>query len=192
MEFVLNVDDYPFIVGGETFQHPLPLFSLYQTRDHVDILTPSGSFRQRSFDALLQPPKSRLPWSQRRNEVFWRGSNYCGWHPFKRCSRLLLSHLSALNVSSMLKVGLTHYTLGSDPYALSSQCSCQQRAACAGDLPTKVPPLATHTQVSMKDHAAYKYLLHLDGNSASNRLQQLLALNSVVIKQASLYWAGRL
>ena len=65
VEFVLNVDDYPFI-GRKNFKHSLPLFSLYQTREHMDILTPSGSFRQRNFDDLLQLSKTRLPWPQKK------------------------------------------------------------------------------------------------------------------------------
>jgi hypothetical protein len=34
----------------------------------------------------------------------------------------------------------------------------------------------------MPDHASYKYLVHLDGQSCSSRLEQLLVMGSVVLK----------
>jgi hypothetical protein len=39
----------------------------------------------------------------------------------------------------------------------------------------------------MKDHALYRYLLHMDGASASYRLALLLMTNSLVLKQESRY-----
>ena len=64
VEFVLNVDDYPFVKrrrrrasrreGGEERElarrPPLPLFSHYQTTAHADILCPGGSFREGRYD----------------------------------------------------------------------------------------------------------------------------------------------
>jgi hypothetical protein len=40
---------------------------------------------------------------------------------------------------------------------------------------------------SLRDHARYRYLLNLDGSSASFRLAQLLVVNSLVLKQTSPY-----
>ena len=37
--------------------------------------------------------------------------------------------------------------------------------------------------MSLPEHAKYKYLLHLDGTSGSNRLLKLLLMGSVVLKQ---------
>ena len=39
----------------------------------------------------------------------------------------------------------------------------------------------------MKEHALYRYLLHLDGASASYRLAHLMLINSLVLKQESRY-----
>ncbi len=39
----------------------------------------------------------------------------------------------------------------------------------------------------MKEHAMYRYLLHLDGASASYRLAHLFLINSLVLKQESRY-----
>lgn len=39
----------------------------------------------------------------------------------------------------------------------------------------------------MIDHAAYRMLVHLDGQGLSLRLEQLLPLNSVVLREESGY-----
>ena len=39
--------------------------------------------------------------------------------------------------------------------------------------------------MSLPEHAQYKFLLHLDGTAASNRLLKLLFMGSVVLKQVA-------
>ena len=130
VEFVLNVDDYPFIQrdqrqrpqrdqrqrppdSSKPAKPPLPLFSHYQTRDHLDILCPGGSFREAAYDSLMlrgsEHYEQRYPWQSKRPVGFWQGHPYCGRHRFGKCSSLLLPHLSAQNASSLLDVGLTFY-----------------------------------------------------------------------------------
>lgn len=56
------------------------------------------------------------------------------------------------------------------------ECSDQEKAIfskCTGE------------PIKMKEFGAYKYLLHLDGNTSSERLRCLLAFNSVVLKAES-------
>ena len=55
VEFVLNVDDYPFVKrrrrrASPPPRPPLPLFSHYQTTAHADVLCPGGSFREGRYD----------------------------------------------------------------------------------------------------------------------------------------------
>lgn len=126
VEFVLNVDDYPFINrrrrrrASPPPRPPLPLFSHYQTTAHADVLCPGGSFREGRFDQLMLcgAPyySSRWPWRRKRNAGFWRGHPYCGRHLYGRCSRYLLPHLSAQNASSLLDAGLSFYEAHLDPY----------------------------------------------------------------------------
>ncbi len=40
----------------------------------------------------------------------------------------------------------------------------------------------------MSDHAQYKYLVHVDGQGLSSRLDQLLPLGSLVVKEESGYY----
>lgn len=52
------------------------------------------------------------------------------------------------------------------------------------------PPTRTCTQrdyTHIRDHAHYRYLLHLDGASASYRLGLLLSTDSLVLRQRSPY-----
>ena len=118
MELVVNVDDYPFVPRASTPATPVrqggsaasrstltpklppPLFSFYQTRSHADLLCPSSSFREASFEKVVRAydrQRSQRPWAVRQPRAFWQGHPYCGKHRFGRCSRYLLSHLSAQN-----------------------------------------------------------------------------------------------
>ncbi|KAL1507016.1 hypothetical protein AB1Y20_009431 [Prymnesium parvum] len=217
VELVLNVDDYPFIPASP---RPLPLFSHYQTREHHDILCPGGSFREVAFDAAMlrgcEHYDSASPWQGKARVGFWQGHPYCGRHRFGKCSRLLLSHLSAQNVSQLLDVGLTFYEPAHDFHLRVEKCllecaanpspsgarskgagraqrqcaarGCANAYAAPGDLPRRATPLKVRPWVRIERHADFRYLLQLDGHSSSWRLQFLLATNSAVFKQSSYYW----
>eukprot|EP00955_Chlamydomonas_euryale_P082409 363718-Chlamydomonas_euryale.AAC.8 len=49
--------------------------------------------------------------------------------------------------------------------------------------------VARGPRVPMADHARFKYLLHLDGQTCSSRLEQLLVMGSLVLKEESGYHA---
>eukprot|EP00201_Polytomella_parva_P022576 CAMPEP_0175045136 /NCGR_PEP_ID=MMETSP0052_2-20121109/4226_1 /TAXON_ID=51329 ORGANISM="Polytomella parva, Strain SAG 63-3" /NCGR_SAMPLE_ID=MMETSP0052_2 /ASSEMBLY_ACC=CAM_ASM_000194 /LENGTH=535 /DNA_ID=CAMNT_0016308575 /DNA_START=356 /DNA_END=1963 /DNA_ORIENTATION=+ len=52
----------------------------------------------------------------------------------------------------------------------------------------QVPIDASHTHfIKMADHAQFRYLVHLDGQGPSSRLEQLLPLQSVVLREMSGY-----
>ena len=198
-EFVLNVDDYPFVpLSGRkaAATAPLPLFSHYQTRHHGDVLCPGGSFREGSYDRLMlrgrRHYESAFPWASKVAQGFWQGHPYCGRHRFGRCSRYLLSHLSAQllerNRSALLNVGMTFYEEKLDQHLKSAACGCKQGWAHPGDLPRPATPLTKRPWVRIEHHARYRYLLQLDGHTCSWRFQYLLATNSPVLKQSSYFW----
>ncbi len=198
-EFVLNVDDYPFVpLSGRkaAAAAPLPLFSHYQTRHHGDVLCPGGSFREGSYDRLMlrgrRHYESAFPWASKVAQGFWQGHPYCGRHRFGRCSRYLLSHLSAQllerNRSALLNVGMTFYEEKLDQHLKSAACGCKQGWAHPGDLPRPATPLTKRPWVRIENHARYRYLLQLDGHTCSWRFQYLLATNSPVLKQSSYFW----
>jgi len=145
----------------------------------------------RKYDEEMIGREFGPKWSERRDSAFWRGADYCGKHPFGICSRFLLPHLTHLKASEKLNASLTG--VFRDPYIESACVNCSRRSQtkgpyCASELPSKAVPLPTYRAVSMPEHANHKFVLHLDGNSCSNRLQQLLLLGSVVLKQNSYYW----
>ena len=179
----LNVFDEPV---EPLRQRPLPVFSFFQTRAAADILMPSGYFRTLRVDQMLlsiEQYRKRYPWSGKRPVALWRGSLFCGPNRFLKCSRLVLAHLSAQRVVPELDVGFTTYDSEHDIYLRIND------PEPAGDLPLPPSRLQKVQRVSPLEHANSKYLVHLDGYTASSRFQLLLATNSVVLKQDSYFWA---
>ena len=179
VEFLLNVDDYPKAtqrVRTSVERHapliPLPLFSYakLESRDNTrtyrnyDVLVPSGAFRMSLFEyKLLQRTVSewqeQFPWSAKRPVAYFRGTPYCSpKHAFHRCSRYVLARLSHENRSEQLDVGLVEYNPSHDT-------ELRRRPPPASGPLRKAPrqPESTYT--------GFKFLLHMDGHSFSNRLQ---------------------
>jgi len=206
LELVINADDYPFVHrqpprrGSTGDPTPLPLFSHYQTRKHMDILCPSGSFRTVNYDKTMLRGSNHYhrtyPWHNKTNEAFWQGAPYCGHHRFGRCSRYLLSHLTSQKANASqgvakLDVGLSFYNPILDPYIKLATHAATSRVNLhsLADLPAgNATPLQQRKYVSMADHPKRRFLIHLDGHTCSYRLQSLLASNSLVLKQESYYW----
>ncbi|EOD04013.1 hypothetical protein EMIHUDRAFT_250719 [Emiliania huxleyi CCMP1516] len=80
--------------------------------------------------------------------------------------------------SPLLDVGLVAYESENDPYV---------RSRGRSDFLPSATPLETRSFADMRRHAAYRFLLQLDGHSCSYRLQSLLATGSLVLKQDSYY-----
>jgi len=187
VELMLNADDYPR-VWRRSGRTALPVFSFVQTSSTADIVCPSGSFRESNYDSLLLGSavyEEAFPWTSKSPVAFWRGTPFCGRHFFGRCSRYLLTHLTAQNTSELLDAGLTSYEPTHDPYLRSLRSRSSRLRA---DLPQPAKPLLPSRRLDIRQHPRYKMLLHLDGHTASSRLQALLATNSVVIKQSSYFW----
>ena len=194
VEFVLNVDDYPKAVhkvaaapgGAETLA--MPLFS-YTKRDpgdrgpsDRDVLVPSGAFRMSLFEQKLEGRSVRdweqsYPWSNKASKAYFRGTPYCGMHHnFGRCSRYMLAHLARDHPAAPLDVGLVEYNEAHDTELARARSSGMRTGG----------PLAKAAR-KYDVEGQYRWLLHLDGHSFSNRLQALLLTNSLILKQQSPY-----
>ena len=195
VEFNLNVDDYPKADGrvktaahsdAPTVAHPLFSYTKREsesgaTRDH-DVLIPSGAFRMALYEHKLLARtigewERIYPWASKRGAAYFRGTPYCGIHNFGRCSRYVLARLAHDNRSDLLDVGLVEYNSAHDTELHHAR---RHGLRSSGAL----------RQAARRDESAYgtyKYLLHLDGHSFSNRLQSLLLSNSLVLKQQSVY-----
>ena len=186
VELSLNVGDEPIV----PLQHaavPPPVFSFFGTAAAADILAPSAYFRTLHFDRALQlgPQhyRDQYPWRGKRPAATWRGSLFCGPNRFMKCSRALLAHLSAQNASSLLDVRFVTYQAAHDPYLMSPA-----NPNLLSDLAHPPAPLATAPHLAIAAHSASRFLIHLDGYSASTRLQSLLLSNSALLKQDSYFW----
>ena len=163
--------------------HPAPVFSFFQTRAAADVLMPDAYFRMLGFDRLPGPQyyREHYPWSSKQDRALWRGSLFCGPNPFMKCARLLLAHLSDQNASDALDVRFTAYNAAHDVLVRG-----EERAS---DLPRPARPLSLAARVPIPEHAAARFLIDLDGFTASSRLQCLLSTNSVVLKMESYFWS---
>ncbi|KAL4424735.1 hypothetical protein ABPG77_000078 [Micractinium sp. CCAP 211/92] len=158
--FMWNVFDHPLCHSSETGKSNCraPLLSIIKNPSMSDVLVPPFG---RKFEPIFEP------WSLKSNLAFFRGSPWCSVHPLggteyrpgSNCSRESLSILSDAH-PGLLNVSINR------PY---------------GRAPGKEGPAATHME-----HAHYKYLLQLDGITASRRFATLLSMNSLVLKQESL------
>ena len=117
-----------------------------------------------------------------QDAALWRGSLFCGPNRFMRCPRALLGHLTAQRAHRSLDVRFVTYNPAHDPYL-------QQPHPDSSLLPHAPFALERAERVPLREHANYRFLVHLDGYTASSRLQSLLATNSVVLKQDSYFWA---
>ena len=193
VEFVLNVDDYP------KAHRKIPLFSYCKRqRDgrgvEYDVLVPSGSYRLSNFEAKLVRRTLRdwdqsYPWHRKKQAAFFRGTPYCGLHKFGRCSRYVIPHLAQRTRSPMLDVGLVEYNPQHDTELARQDAQPDRSAARAHATQSAQAPalekLSKVERVADSVYGGYRYLLHLDGHSFSNRLQTLLLTNSLVLKQES-------
>ena len=179
---VMNVNTFDEPVAPLQL-HPAPVFSFFQTRAAADVLMPDAYFRTLGFDRLPSPQyyREHYPWSSKQDRALWRGSLFCGPNPFMKCARLLLAHLSDQNASDALDVRFTAYDAAHDVFVRG-----EERAR---DLPRPARPLSLAARVPIPEHAAARFLIDLDGFTASSRLQCLLSTNSVVLKMESYFWS---
>lgn len=108
------------------------------------------------------------PWEQKQQRGLFRGSLNC-WHRpnatnLDYCSRYTV-HQYGLSNNDILDVGIVNLP----------------------EWEGKLAKLELAERVSMADHARWKYLLSLDGVSGSSRLEKLMLVNSVTVRESSQY-----
>eukprot|EP00198_Chlamydomonas_reinhardtii_P010050 XP_001699387.1 predicted protein [Chlamydomonas reinhardtii] len=117
-------------------------------------------------------PLAYFPWRSKLDVAAWRGREYCHTRPTgytgDTCSRTYLAGLSAFSEEwgRLVDVGFV------DNYT----------ARGAEGQPLVIPARGF---VPTQELARFRYVLALDGITASSRLARLLSLNSVVVKQTS-------
>ena len=175
VDFVLGISDRPTIPRAATASRaPPPLaFAYVATAAHHSVPWPSVSFAPRRWRQLYDGGAGAAapPLSARRQRALWRGScnslcdekaGGCSWPK----DRALLSRAALLHAASRCPaktdVGLT-----------ASHHNCPRSfSRVTGPLP-------------LAQWSRYAYLLHVDGNGFSGRLEELLTLGGVILKQQS-------
>ena len=125
--------------------------------------------------------KRTLPWARKSPKAFWRGAAACqggilGFPPGTWCARSYVSRLAQIKYPEQLDVGLTEEYYREDEIELDATLRDGH-----GPLPVLEP-------VSWDALPTYRYLLHLDGHTAAHRLANLLAVDSLVLRQESPYF----
>lgn len=166
--FIINVDDSPVCNQEQVLKRECkaPVVSLSKETHMADLI---GPVLKKSDAEVVH---RYAPWISKRNMAFFRGVPSCGDMPFPpRCARTLAARLAQMNYSDILDVGLVEEynspaQIEGDPVLRDGN----------GSLPVL-------SRVSMAELPKYKWLLNLDGHTAAYRLANLLAVNSLVLKQ---------
>jgi len=153
---------------------PPPVFGYAATASHYTLPFPPISFEPARWKALHASLESHPPLAGRVKAALWRGTcnSLCDMMKSRRCKlprdAALLPRLQLLTVASRCPhecdVGIT-----------------STHKNCAGFAPKPAVPISAH--------AKHALLLHVDGNGFSGRLDELLTLGAVVLKQDSPFYA---
>ncbi|GLI69708.1 hypothetical protein VaNZ11_014215 [Volvox africanus] len=174
--FIYNTDDNAPRFNAPGRMLPVPMLSLIKSQgledgDDLDVLVPQMY--------LIQTSVFNVPWHLKIDRAFFRGIGFCSGRWAKRygykdaCARLYLSHLSNRDKEggngTALDCGLVEYW---------SHRVDKPGMSITYDLPVL-------NRVPFANHTYYKWLLHIEGITASSRLGQLFYTNSLVIAQRS-------
>eukprot|EP00878_Enallax_costatus_P039668 GHUV01045544.1.p1 GENE.GHUV01045544.1~~GHUV01045544.1.p1 ORF type:complete len:452 (+),score=103.73 GHUV01045544.1:108-1463(+) len=168
--FMLNTDDAPVCNQEQvmTRECRIPIISLSKEVHMADLI---GPVMKQSDATVIHRYR---PWHEKKDKAFFRGVPSCGDMPFPPlCARTLVARLAQVNYSDVLDAGLV------EEYSRPDQIKGDP---VLRDGNGSLPVLPKVPMTVLPD---YKYLLNLDGHSAAYRLAQLLATNSLVLKQHS-------
>lgn len=185
IDFIISLCDFP-ISGHRPPRLQLPVFSFCKTSKEKCILIPftrigrddvplSGTIKN-SWNSWHKWPS----WNQVSEEIKIINSNFSWDNKDKRC--FFIGHSYAWNDC---RINFCQKTL-QYPDKLDGRISfLTEHSQHLSEGPLK--PLIGQW-VPMIEYPKYKYLMHLDGNTASERLRLLLAFDSVTIKHESPYY----
>ncbi|KAJ8388562.1 hypothetical protein AAFF_G00132760 [Aldrovandia affinis] len=166
VEFFVNLGDWP--LEKRRPPEPLhPIFSWCGSNDTRDIVMPTYDLTESvletmgrvSLDMMSVQANTGPPWEEKNGTAFWRGRD-------SRKERLELVKLGRAH-PHMVDAAFTNFFFFKHDEGLYG-------------------PLVKH--VSFFDFFKFKYQINVDGTVAAYRLPYLLAGDSVVLKQDSLYY----
>ncbi|KAG2454232.1 hypothetical protein HYH02_001266 [Chlamydomonas schloesseri] len=156
---------------------PYPVMGIGKSDWWPDLLlVPNFHFHMKLYDntsLALVEQFAEVPWAKRKPVLFGRFSKY-------RMNR-------SPDDASTNKLGV-----GGKKICYNGGKTCPTREYFIRKMPDKDPDridVSFRAKVPMLRHTEYKYLINLEGQGISSRLEQLLPMGSAVFKEASGYYA---
>ncbi|KAG2425555.1 hypothetical protein HXX76_013599 [Chlamydomonas incerta] len=156
---------------------PYPVMGIGKSDWWPDLLlVPNFHFHMKLYDntsLALVEQFAQVPWAQRKPILFGRFSKY----RMNRCPD---------------DVSTAKWGLGGKRICYNGGKTCPTREYFIRKMPEKDPTridVSFRAKVPMLRHSEYKYLVNLEGQGISSRLEQLLPMSSAVFKEASGYYA---
>ncbi|XP_051488011.1 protein O-glucosyltransferase 2 isoform X1 [Apus apus] len=166
VEFFVNLGDWP-LEKRKSSQNLHPIFSWCGSSESKDIVMPTYDLTDSvletmgrvSLDMMSVQANTGPSWEDKNTTAFWRGRD-------SRKERLELVKLSR-KYPEIIDAAFTNFFFFKHDESLYG-------------------PIVKH--ISFFDFFKYKYQINIDGTVAAYRLPYLLAGNSVVLKQDSIYY----
>lgn len=166
VEFFVNLGDWP-LEKKKSSQNLHPIFSWCGSADSKDIVMPTYDLTDSvletmgrvSLDMMSVQANTGPAWQDKNSTAFWRGRDSCK-------ERLELVKLSRKH-PEVIDAAFTNFFFFKHDESLYG-------------------PIVKH--ISFYDFFKYKYQINVDGTVAAYRLPYLLAGNSVILKQESIYY----
>ncbi|GLC40227.1 hypothetical protein PLESTM_001017600 [Pleodorina starrii] len=159
------------------YKGPFPVFGYCKTDYHADtILVPNFHFHMRKYsETYLKhiPDFNQRPWSEREPKLFGRFSHY----------KLIRGGSGNLFVN---KLGVNGTQICD---RLNKSCPSRDEFIRFARLHKDMMDVHFSGMRPMSVHARYKYLVNLEGQALSSRMEVLLPLGSLVFKERSGYYA---
>eukprot|EP00798_Chlamydomonas_sp_ICE-L_P031124 gene31124-6260_t len=131
---------------------------------------------------MKQIPKvnAQYPWAERKEQLFGSYSIYQRYHH--------------TNDTAAKRVGKDGYQICRNESTVTTICRVREyfakwRDGLEPNYRKQIKVIAGSYRIPMMDHAKYRWLLQLDGQGLSSKLDQLFALGSLVFKEESGYKA---
>ncbi|KAG1677240.1 hypothetical protein FOA52_013439 [Chlamydomonas sp. UWO 241] len=177
VEFVIASSDRPMVSRNATPAERLPVFRFCGSPVHADIQIPIFHFYSKRYTQSSLAPIPQInqenPWEGKQEVLFGRFSNYLRYFD--------------PGADLFQRRGTGNKTICKQDDVSTMACRVRQHFIAWSKRHPDVLDVDSSPKVPMERHARWKYLLHLDGQALSSRLDLLLPLNSLIFKEQSGY-----
>ncbi|MEW5314057.1 MAG: hypothetical protein WDW38_005581 [Sanguina aurantia] len=170
---------------------PLLMLRFCKSAHHADVLVPDIHFQTRAFTHHLLHQREGFnrawPWESKHQALFGRFS------PYSRTIQrgATTTYKTGVNGTSICRHEMSErHTCDVRRHFMRTYGTDTQKGEDVISVNHSLPiDVSQQPKYDMMHHASFRHLLHLDGQTCSSRLEQLFALNSLVFKEESGYYA---